>query len=212
MEKQLDPPVGTNYFKSYRYQISGGGATMDVTFYIYVTRVQPMDPNFTSNGGKVIIVVEYQGVDAAPSDEFYFGFAQISATDSVPMSLYILPPSGSETVSGATRTYTIDYSQTMSMFNNGGNSPYNFPARYKRVYTLKGYDQIEDNGRWVLRRDKSASSHDDRLSIGGLQIFEVDRFGNPECLLYFKFSLNGTPYSQRFFLDFRAQTMEDAKL
>ncbi|KAK2459764.1 hypothetical protein APHAL10511_008196 [Amanita phalloides] len=205
---RLDPPVGTCYFKSYKYTVPAGeDVKMEVTFYIYVTLVKPTDPDFTAKGGKVYIVATYNGPIASSSFNVDFGIEDSYGTLS---GIDQLPVPGTEVKTGDTRVYTIDFTRSMSMFNNGGNSGYTFPARYKRAFSLTGFDQSRYQiYNWSLKRDLSARTQPPVMN--GLQIFETNRLTKTKIKLFFTFSaIIVLRYSEEFELDFSAETMAQA--
>ncbi|KAK2462680.1 hypothetical protein APHAL10511_005296 [Amanita phalloides] len=132
--------------------------------------------------------------------------------------MYQLPVAGTEEIRGDTRIYTIDFAQTMSMYNNGGNSSFNFSALYKRIYTLKGYSQnMYENTRagWSLDLDTHAETHDTTRVAYGVQVYETNKLAAPECTLYFNYIWDdGTfeGHSTTFILDYSAETMAKAEV
>ncbi|KAK2467504.1 hypothetical protein APHAL10511_000359 [Amanita phalloides] len=217
---QLDPPVGTCYFKSYTYNLKGEWApvpslpgtlksNMDVTFYIYVTLAKPADPDFTVKGGKVYIVAEYNGSGSILGLDF--GVEDLSGVLSAKDQL---PVPGSEVKNEDTRVYTIEFARGMSMFNNGGNSGFTFPARYKRVFSLTG--QIQSKYQitsWSVKHDYSAKTPTEPV-LNGLQIFETDKLTKAKIKLFFILRFPALTLSQAFSkeieLDFSAETMAKA--
>ncbi|KAK2459744.1 hypothetical protein APHAL10511_008245 [Amanita phalloides] len=197
---------------SYQYSLSGdwlGGsffATVDVTFHIYVTLAMP-DSNFTEEGGKVIIIAEYNG--SAGVYHIDFGIEDSSGV----LSLRDQQPiPGSETVNGDVKLYPIDFAQDMSMYKDGGNSTYNFPARYKRTFSLTGFSQSKyRQTSWSLKSE-STDTYDLEPVTNGLQIFEVNRLTKAKCKLFFimRTRTQEKEFTKEFDLDFSAETMVDA--
>ncbi|KAK2464889.1 hypothetical protein APHAL10511_002965 [Amanita phalloides] len=219
MEVQLDPPIGTCYFKTYTSSVAsdGGGFYkfhLDVTFYIYVTLAKPSS-NFTADGGKVYIVAVYSGwcTDRGVNSSLRFGFADKSSLRLRRTTQ--LPITGSGTQNGETYTYTIDFGQTMSMFNNSGNSQYNFPARYKRTHSVTGFTQAElqpsTTWGWRLNNIYEAKEHDQRPNLHGLHVFETNQLGIAKCEIFCDVYWNDEALFQAHKeenLDFRAETMK----
>ncbi|KAK2459366.1 hypothetical protein APHAL10511_008610 [Amanita phalloides] len=148
MDVQLTPPIGTCYYKSYTVPLSGdskkGIFTLNVTFHVYVTNVQPTDEDFTTKGGKVYIIVVYDGsVIGGPQDTLTIGsrLTNVTGDSGLFLSTQQLPTRGSGRKEGGYTHYTIDFSQTMSMYNNSGNGAFNFSARYRKDFSLYKFTQ-----------------------------------------------------------------------
>ncbi|KAK2461076.1 hypothetical protein APHAL10511_006923 [Amanita phalloides] len=210
MDVQLNPPVGTNYFKLYTHKVSTPGpdfVKLHVTFYVYVTNAKPQDKDFTSKGGKVRIVVVYDGQFFGATSKFQFGLNYDADVTGVVSFVDQLPITGSETKQGDNNLYTIDYLETMVMFNNGGNSGFNFPARYKKTYSLTKSVQTTWNGLRSAGFDLSGSVSNPTLS--GLQVLEADSLGIASVVILWEIGTQGLQ-RENFKIDFSAKTMEHA--
>ncbi|KAK2467465.1 hypothetical protein APHAL10511_000320 [Amanita phalloides] len=210
----LIPPIGTLYFKSYQYSVSGESygwtAVVNVTFYVYVTLVKPTDPNFTANGGKVYIIAVYSGSSQNLDKGLHFSLVYLPNNMSFDDQL---PIPGSEVKNGDIRTYPIDFSQGMNMYSNGGNSNFIFNARYKRSFSLTGYIQSKyyDNG-WTIEIDRSANTKEKIPTINGIQIYESNNLVAARCRLSLRYAAGELEpnFDTNILLDFSAKTMADA--
>ncbi|KAK2465000.1 hypothetical protein APHAL10511_003076 [Amanita phalloides] len=212
---QLEPPVGTCYFKSYSTTFQSSEHyfefSITITFYVYVTLAKPTDPDFTDNGGKVYIIAVYRGSASITTPlHFHFGFDDQSGLLSL-VNQFPIP--GSEDVDGNKRLYNIDYSQTMSMYKNGGNDPYSFPARYNHSFILEGYSQSKYKpGSWSLIYEFDDSY--DFPDVNGLQVFETNSLAIANCNIFCGISLDGVDLIEAaekvYSLDFSADTMSGA--
>ncbi|KAK2462186.1 hypothetical protein APHAL10511_005774 [Amanita phalloides] len=212
MPVQLYPPVGTCYFKSYRANLSGNDphVNLNATFYVYVTNVKPTESQFTERGGKVFIVVVYDGYISSTSGMHSFFLQDTSGLLSYKDQF---PVTGSGRKEGDNTIYTIGFSQIMTMFDNGGNSAYNFTAQYSKEFSLTGYTQSTSVQRvqgtydlgWKLEEDRNPVAP----SLNGLQIFEANTLGVAKCSLVVVTVKGWDPYSFQveFDLDFSARTM-----
>ncbi|KAG9223472.1 hypothetical protein CCMSSC00406_0006964 [Pleurotus cornucopiae] len=147
----LSPPVGTSYDEQETINVFENKIlsfwenprglwkteqlTWNVDLYKYVTGAKPSDPNFRQNGGMIYIVMVHGGIannqDNARLNQYGYRVTVPSTLNTV----LHYPATGSGTPDGANWDYTISFKQNMPMFNNGGNSPFNFQAEYQRNFT-----------------------------------------------------------------------------
>ncbi|KAF4584602.1 hypothetical protein EYR40_004600 [Pleurotus pulmonarius] len=148
----LQPPVGTSYDAKETitifsdqvlsfYDQEGGGArnteklTWIVDLYKYVTGAKPTEEDFGQKGGEIYIVMVHRGtgnnMDRARLHQFGYRVTVPSALNAI----VHYPATGTGTQDGLNWDYTISFNQRMSMFNNGGNSAFDFNAEYQETFT-----------------------------------------------------------------------------
>jgi len=200
---QLDPPVGTVYWKScatdtFTHKFDSTDAQgkstnkgyvieWGVTFHIYVTCQPATDSSFTENGGKVYIVAVFSGSvypdwgwDGTPDDLHYFKTTIFQDSYKVPV-VTVLPNTSSELKDGDNNRYNVNYQQTMSMYRFDDSDYVNFVAQYQETFTRVGYKQSAE---WrypltqlVVTRDDKASDHDSIPRVKGLVVWEASSLG-----------------------------------
>ncbi|KAK2465831.1 hypothetical protein APHAL10511_001472 [Amanita phalloides] len=193
MDAQLTPPIGTCYFKLYTVPLSQAGKfNLNVTFYVYVTNVKPTDHDFTAKGGKVYIVIVYDGSVTGSSEKTTHingTLVDLTGDPSLFLSAQQLPIIGSGKQEGDYTFYTIDFSQTMNMYNNGGNTAFQFSARYKKDFSLYRFTQEpfqfppESWGFNLLPFEKEERVK--QPTVNNVQIFEANRLTVAKILLSF---------------------------
>jgi len=208
---QLDPPVGTLYWKSCttdtlkhsfdstdgQGKSTGKGYVIEwkITFHIYVTCQPATDDSFTKNGGKVYIVGVVSGLvypdwgwKDTPDDLNYFKVSIFQDTnmDSVPV-VTVLPNTTSELKDGDNNRYNVDYQQTMSMYRFDNDEYVNFVAQYQETFTRVGYKQSTEwqypRTELAVVRDDKASDHDSKPKVKGLVIWEANSLRKVDLLL-----------------------------
>ncbi|KAG9223647.1 hypothetical protein CCMSSC00406_0008530 [Pleurotus cornucopiae] len=147
-ENHLTPPAGTVFFSKETITVFDN---VDITntnifgdirrvetltwrpeVYKYVTNARPDDPKFQQHGGEVYIILVHGGIARAGVFSSAIGYEYMQ-TIKVPSSVIPVkqfPASGSGTQSGDNWSYKIGFKQSMSLFNNGGNSAIDFDASY----------------------------------------------------------------------------------
>lgn len=141
----LTPPIGTSFFHKETIPIFDnrqiwGTARQQETLtwrtdvYKYATGARPDEPNFREKGGEIYIIMVHSGtghvLHLAPMTEYV---ESVKAPPSV-MPVRQYPASHSGTQSGDNWSYSIQYSHTMPMFNNGGSSVFDFDASYQEDF------------------------------------------------------------------------------
>ncbi|KAF9492215.1 hypothetical protein BDN71DRAFT_1226851 [Pleurotus eryngii] len=150
---RLTPPIGTSFFHKESISIfdnkqitSSGGLQETLTWrtdvYKYVTGARPDAPDFKENGGEMYIIMVHGGTGHAQHPSLFNEYIRRVKAPSPMIPVKQYPASHSGTQSDDKWSYNIDYSNTMPMFNNGGNGVFDFEARYQEdfVRTLVASD------------------------------------------------------------------------
>ncbi|KAJ8456824.1 hypothetical protein ONZ45_g18566 [Pleurotus djamor] len=130
----LTPPIGTAYWKRVPFQWN---------IYVYVSSASPDDPDFTSRGGLVTILIAHSGgyqTNGVVPQGFQFLNQVVPSTPPSYMRQFpeegeLLPdPTPSDPgdwgvgVIDKRRKYQISYRESLPMFKNGGNDVFVFDA------------------------------------------------------------------------------------
>ncbi|KAF4604539.1 hypothetical protein EYR40_003313 [Pleurotus pulmonarius] len=142
---RLTPPIGTSFFHKESItifdnkQITGGNGLLETVawrtdVYKYATGARPDAPDFRAKGGEIYIIMVHGGTGHAESPSLFHEYARrVKAPSSItPVKQY--PASHSGIQSDDKWSYNINYSNTMPMFNNGGNGVFDFEAGYQEDF------------------------------------------------------------------------------
>ncbi|KAK2464863.1 hypothetical protein APHAL10511_002939 [Amanita phalloides] len=119
------------------------------------------------------------------------------------------PVTGAEVTNGNVKDYTIDYQQSMNMFDKGGNHAFIFPAKYKRTFGLKEYvlNDAQPSG-WVEWWNGKVDGNLGNIPLDGFQVFETNKLGVSKCKLYL--SIGHRTETKEITLDYSSTTMASA--
>ncbi|KAF4606042.1 hypothetical protein EYR38_000087 [Pleurotus pulmonarius] len=142
---RLTPPIGTTFFHKETVsifkdeKISVGRLHLEtVTWrtdvYKYATGARPDQPDFKKKGGEIYIIMVHAGTGRGPDVLPFFEFTRTVKAPSSMIPVKQYPASDSGTPSGSDLAYKIDYSNSMAMFKDGGNTSFSFDAAYQEDY------------------------------------------------------------------------------
>lgn len=185
---RLTPPIGTSFFHKESITIfdnkqitNSGGLQETLTWrtdvYKYVTGARPDAPDFKAKGGEIYIIMVHGGTGHTrhPSVINFNEYVRRVKAPSpiIPVKQY--PASHSGTQSDDKWSYNINYSNTMPMFNNGGNGVFDFEAVYQEDFVRyrskqTGFETTDSVEFAVIAGGMPAMSPD--YSIIGLSVFK----------------------------------------
>ncbi|KAJ8468994.1 hypothetical protein ONZ45_g17040 [Pleurotus djamor] len=181
----LTPPIGTSYWKSIPFKWNSsisdvGNAEWNVEIYVYVSSAAPDDPQFTSKGGRITIVMVHTGyfeTNHSINKGLKFIHNVVPSVSTVYREQ--CPPDWSGEVIGniddERRRYHVDFKDSLPMFNNGGNGEFVFDAHYYIEYERKDTTQGGSSMTDGLQFDVTANvklSNPVTIPIHGLSVFK----------------------------------------
>ncbi|KAL0948886.1 hypothetical protein HGRIS_009002 [Hohenbuehelia grisea] len=186
---RLTPPADTSFFSSFDQQVLGQTSILgqgsnaaqvswSVTFYTYATGANPSDSNFVGEGGEVYIVAVHKGFVTVPDDSYgkiRFGVTFVPNSGNHQMETVAdFPGPDSGTKQGSDHwSYNVDFTQTFSMFQDGGNQPFEFSAQYANTVRRKGVKQHDEGqGVFSLVASDSGSIPQGDYELLGLTLFK----------------------------------------
>ncbi|KAJ8516014.1 hypothetical protein ONZ45_g6627 [Pleurotus djamor] len=178
----LFPPIGTTWFRLDPHVIwdnhwfPNSKITWRVDAYIYTVNARP-DRHFKNNGGLIFVVLVHRALCLHWTGRIRFGV--IFPAEKVELVKH-LPAQDSHTQDGSRRTYSINFKQTMQMFQNNGNEPISFSAGYEDRFSLNDFEYLpsDQNGEgshiWSVKpdQDRSGSSASD-YTLSALSVYRL---------------------------------------
>ncbi|KAL0948497.1 hypothetical protein HGRIS_011063 [Hohenbuehelia grisea] len=211
----LAPPVGTRWFHSEESSILDNvrvhaddleyyhDITWRVRWYLYAVNADPSDPEFTTKGGAIyVILVHFGHVDSGPTCfpsatyfEGVFDFQVKAPEDSGVVPLLQLPETGSGISKDLTTEYVIDYSATYEMLSDKEENSSTFFASYNEHFVRDGTTQrgdilFPDVVELQIRLDaKTQPKPNSRHEIRGLSVFKGTTLSSWPVTLEFSHSI-----------------------
>ncbi|KAF4606049.1 hypothetical protein EYR38_000094 [Pleurotus pulmonarius] len=147
---ELTPPETINVFDGVEISDSASQLLETVTWrtevYKYVTRFRPDEPNFEGKGGEIFIIMAHTGTAKMGRPFLLPEYVKAVRVPSsiIPMGQYPETGSGTQQPSSDDWGYSINYTNTMPMFSNGGNNIFDFDAVYQNDFVRSKFQQTGD--------------------------------------------------------------------
>ncbi|KAJ8519935.1 hypothetical protein ONZ45_g3186 [Pleurotus djamor] len=163
--------------------------------YVYVTGAQPSDPNFTASGGMVYVVIVSDGGCVVNQAAGPWEVLDLSIVPNLLTGTAQLPSSGQNGQDENEFKYAIEFKQTFSMFNNGGNGAFSHNAEYQQDWTRMNLKQtgVVENGACRMRMARSPKDADitGTQQIAGCAVFRINRIPTSPVIVGCVASLQG---------------------